>query len=116
MQNSLYSTFGTTKLNKGLPPSNKPPMSTAHKKDNKSVTMTGGLQPPMSKTDRLPPRGRQMNTQNQAAETEYNNHPYKSPGFGSSSINRGSSNTRNASQDRQPRQHSQAPNATGQYS
>ena len=79
--------------------------------------MTGGLHPPLSKTDRLPPRGRQMNAaRTQAAETEYNNNPYKSPGFGGSSINRGSSNTRNPSQDRQPRQHSQAPNATGQYS
>ena len=59
--------------------------------------MTGGLQPPLSNTDRLPPRGRQMNakTQSMKPDTEYNNQPYKSPGFGGSSINRGSSNTRN---------------------
>ena len=50
---------------------------------------------PMSKTDRLPPRGRQLAARSHAtaADSEYNNQPYKSPGFGTS-------NTRNGSQDR----------------
>lgn len=66
---------------------------------------------PLSQTNRLPPRGRQLAARSHATanNSEINGGPYKSPGFGGQMPG-------NGSVERQPRQHSQAPNAHGPFS